>query len=107
MLLRPTSGRHRRRGATVVEMAFVLSIALLLLFGILEYARFVFFMHVAQNAAREGARFAVVRTELVMQTSDINAIKGTMSDHASYQTGTVKWQTNSTIIGVVNTTMSG
>jgi hypothetical protein len=35
---------------------------LLLLFGVLEYCRFLFMRELIANAAREGARFAVVRT---------------------------------------------
>jgi Flp pilus assembly protein TadG len=60
MILRKANGR--RRGVTVVEMALVLSIALLFLFGILEYGRYLMVLHVTNNAAREGARYAVVHT---------------------------------------------
>ncbi len=52
----------RRRGVTVVEMAFVLSIALLFLFGILEYGRYLMVLQTTNNAAREGVRYAVVHT---------------------------------------------
>src|SRR5829696_6829606 len=54
--------KARRRGATVVEAAFVLPIMLLLLFGAFEYCRFIFLLQVCENAAREGARYAVTRT---------------------------------------------
>jgi Flp pilus assembly protein TadG len=47
---------------TVVETALVGSVCLLFLFGILEYGRFVMVQQVLQNAAREGARYAVVNT---------------------------------------------
>jgi len=53
---------RRRRGMTLLEFAIVCPIALLFLFGIFEYARFVFLNQVMENAAREGARFASVRT---------------------------------------------
>jgi Flp pilus assembly protein TadG len=46
----------------MVETAFVIAIALLFLFGIFEYGRFLYVRHVLTNAAREGARFAVVHT---------------------------------------------
>jgi Flp pilus assembly protein TadG len=52
----------RRRGVTVVEMALVLSMLLMFLFGILEYGRYLMVLHTANNAAREGARYAVVHT---------------------------------------------
>ncbi len=62
-MLRPRIARPARRsGAALVEFAFVASILVLLLFGIIEYARFVFLLQVAENAAREGARYAVVHT---------------------------------------------
>ncbi|MCI0455362.1 MAG: pilus assembly protein [Gemmataceae bacterium] len=53
------AGRH---GAALVETAAVLIVFLLLLFGVLEYCRFLFMRELIANAAREGARFAVVRT---------------------------------------------
>jgi Flp pilus assembly protein TadG len=55
-------GRSRRRGATTVEMAFVSILLFLFLFGIFEYCRLLFVMHVTQNAARDTARFAAVHT---------------------------------------------
>ncbi|MCS7159358.1 MAG: pilus assembly protein [Gemmatales bacterium] len=51
-----------RRGASIVEAALVLSLALLLLFGILEYCRFFFVRNTLIAAAREGARYAIVHT---------------------------------------------
>lgn len=59
MIARRTAGR-RRGGATVVEAALVMSVFLLFLFGIFEYCRFLLMMHVATNAARDAARYAVV-----------------------------------------------
>lgn len=52
--------RSSRRGVTVVESAAVLSVFLLLLFGMFEYCRFLLVLHVTNNAARDGARYAVV-----------------------------------------------
>jgi Flp pilus assembly protein TadG len=71
MIMRAARG-ERRRGATVVESAFVLGIFFLLLFGIFEYGRLLFMRHVLQNAAREGARFAVVHT-YDKSTADVQA----------------------------------
>ena len=53
---------ERRRGVTVVEMALVLTVALMLLFGILEYGRYLMVLHTTNNAAREGARYATAHT---------------------------------------------
>src|SRR5438045_2938233 len=58
MRLRPTT----RPGATLVETAVVISVTLLILFGIFEYCRFVMTKQLMENAAREGARFAVANT---------------------------------------------
>lgn len=51
-----------RRGVTLVETAFVLGLVLLFLLGIFEYGRFLLTLQVLETATREGARFAVVRT---------------------------------------------
>ena len=58
-----TRFRRSRRGATVVECAVVLSVFLMLLFGMFEYCRFLMVLHVTNNAAREGARYAVVNVD--------------------------------------------
>ena len=54
--------KNRRRGAATVEMAFVSVLLFMLLFGIFEYCRFLFVLHVSNNAARDAVRYAVVRT---------------------------------------------
>jgi Flp pilus assembly protein TadG len=56
------SNRQRRRGAAVVEMAIVCILLFMFLFAILEYCRLLFMLHLANNAARDAARFAVVHT---------------------------------------------
>ncbi len=61
MLLKPTAVRARRRGMTIVECALVMSIFLMFLFGILEYARYMFTLHLTTNAARDAARYGSVR----------------------------------------------
>lgn len=58
MIARPSI--RRRLGTTTVEVSVVISVFLLFLFGILEYCRFLLMMHVVTNAARDGARYAVV-----------------------------------------------
>ena len=51
-----------RRGATVVETAFVLLIALTLTLAIYDYGRYFMLSQLVNNAAREGARQAVANT---------------------------------------------
>ena len=60
MILRHTD--TKRHGASVVEMAFVSVLLFLMLFGIFEYCTLLYVMHVANNAARDTVRFAVVHT---------------------------------------------
>jgi Flp pilus assembly protein TadG len=63
MLLTRSNRSRRRRGLTIVESALVMSVFLLLLFGMFEYCRFLLVLHVTNNAAREGARYAVVNLD--------------------------------------------
>ena len=49
-----------RRGAAIVESTLVLSVFLMLLFGMFEYCRFLLVLHVTNNAARDGVRYAAV-----------------------------------------------
>lgn len=60
--MRMQSRRQGRRGATIVEFVFVAVLLFMMLFGILEYARFLFLYHLTNNAARDAARFASVHT---------------------------------------------
>ncbi len=55
---------QRRRAATVVEFAMVAPLVLFLIFGCLEWCLYMFTVNQMQNAAREGARYAVVRTDV-------------------------------------------
>jgi Flp pilus assembly protein TadG len=62
-------GRQRRaitftsdeRGAALVEFALAMPFLLLMLFGIMEFAVAFWVRHTVTHAAREGARFAIVR----------------------------------------------
>ncbi len=51
---------QRRRGATVVEMALVLPLFVAVVLGIVEFGRSMAVGQVVTNAAREGARLAVI-----------------------------------------------
>jgi Flp pilus assembly protein TadG len=52
----------QRRGATVVETAVVLLIAVILTLAIYDYSRYFMMSQLVNNAAREGARQAVANT---------------------------------------------
>jgi Flp pilus assembly protein TadG len=65
--------RRGRPAAALVETAAILIVFLLVLFGVFEYCRLVWVQNMVENAAREGARFAVVRT------TDTNLIADTQA----------------------------
>lgn len=57
------NGSRRRRltrGQAMVEFAMVAPMFFLLLFGIIEAGRFIFYYETLSNATREGARYAIV-----------------------------------------------
>jgi len=56
----PHGRRPRRRGQAMVEFALVVPFFLLLVFGIIEGGRFVFYYELLNHATREGARYAIV-----------------------------------------------
>src|SRR5580692_10229818 len=60
MILRHTD--TKRHGASVVEMAVVSVLLFLMLFGIFEYCRLLYVMHVANNSARDASRYAAAHT---------------------------------------------
>ncbi|HZZ81843.1 MAG TPA: TadE/TadG family type IV pilus assembly protein [Gemmataceae bacterium] len=68
----------RRTGATAVEMAFVALVFILFLFGIVEYCLIIYSQNIVENAAREGARYAVVRTTDTNLVADTQAYVQTL-----------------------------
>src|SRR4051812_6858878 len=63
-----------RRGATAVETAAVAVVFLMFLFGIVEYCRLVYVQQVVINAAREGARYAIVNSTDTNLTADTQTV---------------------------------
>lgn len=51
---------NRARGQSLAEFALVAPLFFMLLFGIIEAGRFIFYYEVLNNATREGARYAIV-----------------------------------------------
>ncbi len=68
--VRGASTRRRRsgRGQTLVEFALVLPIFVVMLFGLLDTARFVYMNSVVSQAAREGARLGAVEASWIGST---------------------------------------
>ncbi len=75
-----TARPARRRGITLVECALLLSVFLMFLFGVFEYARYLLTLHVATNAARDGARYAVTN---VRQAGDFDVNTPTPAQYDS------------------------
>jgi Flp pilus assembly protein TadG len=90
-MLRPLANRSssvRRRGAVTVEMALVLPIFCSLVFGIIEFGRGFMVAQLVTNAAREGARRAIVDGST---NSDVTSfIQTFLNSSANVGTGDVK-----------------
>lgn len=53
-------GRRRSAGQAMVEFALIAPLFFFLLFSIIEFGRAVYYIQMLNNAAREGARYAIV-----------------------------------------------
>lgn len=60
--------RRARRGLTLVETAFILTIFITLIFGMIDLGAFVYRLHAVNQAARKGARQAIVQGSLAKST---------------------------------------
>ena len=52
--------RRHVRGQALAEFALVMPLFFLLVFGIIEFGRFIYTYEIVNNATREGARYAIV-----------------------------------------------
>lgn len=57
--IRGSAGTRRERGASLVEAAFVLPVVLLVLFGVVEFGRYLSVSQGVSTAAREAARYGI------------------------------------------------
>ncbi len=65
---------NRRRGAVIVEMAFVAPVFFLLIFGLIEFTRMAMVQDALADAARIGCREAVLASTVgVDATADVKA----------------------------------
>jgi Flp pilus assembly protein TadG len=55
------SAAHGERGSALVEFAIASTVALTMIFGIIDFGRGLYTYHLVANAARAGSRFAIVR----------------------------------------------
>jgi Flp pilus assembly protein TadG len=54
---------HEALGQALAEFALVAPIFFLMLFAIIDFGRYVYYVQILNNAAREGARYAIVHGE--------------------------------------------
>jgi Flp pilus assembly protein TadG len=63
-MIEPSSRSHRlagrSRGQAIAEFAVAAPIFFLILFAVIDFGRYVYYVQVLNNAAREGARYAIV-----------------------------------------------
>lgn len=69
------SRRMRESGQALVEMALILPVLLILALGIVEFGRAFNAKQVVTEAAREGARLAVVNDPALTQDSVTNSVR--------------------------------
>jgi len=78
-----------RSGAALVEFAVISPVVFLVLFGTLEWCRYLMMQNVAENAVREGARYAVCRTNIDQtQITDAN-IRATVTTYLANAGGQI------------------
>jgi Flp pilus assembly protein TadG len=53
--------RHRERGSALAETAVIMTVLLMLMFGIIDFGRALYTYSFVAQLAREGARWAIVR----------------------------------------------
>jgi Flp pilus assembly protein TadG len=66
----PRAASSRRRGAAVVEFAIVAPVLIMLLLGMIEFGRVMMAMELLNNAARNGARAAVLSGSTTSSVQD-------------------------------------
>jgi Flp pilus assembly protein TadG len=84
MVLRPAIP-PRRSGAVVIETAFACMILFIVLFAIFEYGRCVMMLQIVTNAAREGARQAVISQNTVPPATATSNVTNTVNQFLANQ----------------------
>ncbi len=95
--------RKRRRGAAVVEFAVVAPVFFILVFGMIEYGRAVMVEQILTNAAREGARVAILTSAT---TANVTSEVTTYLSNASITGATVTISPNPPATAAAGTTVS-
>ena len=100
--IRSRSASHRRsRGQALVEFAFVAPIFLLLLFSLIDFGRYVYYVQILNNAAREGTRYAIVHGSNSFQPTGPNPNDATITAVVrNYAVGVIG---NSAVLNITST----
>ncbi len=77
------SRMHRERGSTILEFGLVAIVLLMLMFGVVDFARALYAYHFVANAAREATRWASVRGSKC-QLAATDGCPAATSDVATY-----------------------
>ena|SRR5687767_10836367 len=103
---------RRDRGAEVLEMALILPILLLLIFGMIEFGWFFYLQHNLQAAAREGARTgamlnatdaqAVSKASAFLNAANLNSGSFSITSSTSGDTVTVTVQATWGQVGILH-----
>jgi hypothetical protein len=91
-----------RDGSVILETALMITILLMLMFGIIDLGRALFTSNNLVSAAREGARAAAVDQNIIV-VGDTNFIKDTVINHFSPFGGPALTRLNiaTTLVGVI------
>lgn len=97
-------GRAARRGVTVVEFALTFPLLILLVVGLIEFARLSTLRHAADNAAYEAARHVIVPganvAEAVAQANDLLARAGMRNASITVNPAVIGEETKSVTVQV-------
>jgi Flp pilus assembly protein TadG len=93
--------RSRSRGQALVEFALVAPIFFIMLFALIDFGRYVYYVQILNNAAREGARYAIVHGSKGIPSSG-PAETGTVSSDPSG--ANVKSTVRNYLVGVIGQT---
>jgi Flp pilus assembly protein TadG len=62
-MIQVRKGKNKQRGATLVEFSIAATVFLIAMFAVLEFGRVLWTHNALSDAARRGARYAVLHTE--------------------------------------------
>jgi hypothetical protein len=73
----------QRMAATTVEFAVVAPIVFMMIFGVIEWCRYIMARNVTENAVREAARFTVARTDTLQTGINVAGIQAHVQNFTS------------------------